>query len=137
MPRVADFADAHHRHWEDAKSLFALDRWANADHLYGLSAECGLKAVMRALGMQVDDEGKPTEKEHREHIDKLWPAYIDFVKHRNGGRYLLDGKPFDNWSIHDRYANRSHFTRLNVAPHRAAAHRIRDVVELATTEGLL
>ena len=39
---------------------------------YGLSAECGLKAVMRALGMQVDDEGAPIDKEHRKHIDKLW-----------------------------------------------------------------
>ena len=72
MPHVADFADAHRRHWEDAESLFDCGHWANADHLYGLSAECGLKAVMRALGMQVDDEGAPIDKEHRKHIDELW-----------------------------------------------------------------
>ena len=39
------------RHWEDAELLFSEKRLANADHLYGFSAECGLKAVMEALGM--------------------------------------------------------------------------------------
>ena len=89
MPRVADFADAHFRHWKDAESLFDHDRWANADHLYGLSAECGLKAVMKKLGMDDDDQGAPMEREHRKHIDKLWPVYIDFVEHRNGGTFFV------------------------------------------------
>lgn len=137
MPRVADIADAHLRHWEDAESLFARGRWANADHLYGLSAECGLKAVMRERGMPVDDQGAPMERKHREHIDKLWPVYLDFVKRRDGQRHLLGGEPFDDWSVHDSYANRSHFTRPNVAPHRAAARRICDIVELAITDSLL
>jgi len=38
-----DFLDPHDRHWEDGERLFGVSRWANADHLYGLSAECGLK----------------------------------------------------------------------------------------------
>ena len=41
----ADFSNAHNRHWQDAELLFCDRRWANADHLYGFSAECGLKAV--------------------------------------------------------------------------------------------
>ena len=45
----ADFLDAHHRHWDDAERLFTAQRWANADHLYGLAAECGLKALMQKL----------------------------------------------------------------------------------------
>lgn len=134
MPHVADFADAHRRHWEDAESLFDCGHWANADHLYGLSAECGLKAVMRALGMQVDDEGAPIDKEHRKHIDKLWLIYMDFAKRRSRWRYLLDEEPFNDWSIHDRYANRSHFTQPNVEPHRAAACRICNMVDRANTD---
>ena len=31
MPRPADFADAHRRHWTDAELLFERERWANAD----------------------------------------------------------------------------------------------------------
>ena len=54
MPHDADFSDAHRRHWEDAELLHAYSRWANADQLYGFSAECGLKAVMQVLGMHVD-----------------------------------------------------------------------------------
>ena len=53
MSHLADFHDAHLRHWQDAELLFRHDRWANADQLYGLSAECGLKAVMRLLEMPV------------------------------------------------------------------------------------
>ena len=40
-----DFLDAHMRHWTDAELLYAAQRWANADHLYGISAECGLKGL--------------------------------------------------------------------------------------------
>ena len=71
MPRPADFADAHRRHLEDAELLFDRERWAKADHLYGLSAECGLKAVMRSLGMPVDAVGMPREREHRQHMPDL------------------------------------------------------------------
>lgn len=69
MAQAADYGDAHLRHWEDAELLFNDDRWANADQLYGFSAECGLKALMRALGgMPVDATGKPTSTKHLKHI---------------------------------------------------------------------
>ena len=72
MPHPADFVDAHHRHRADAELLFENDRWANADQLYGFSAECGLKAVMQACGMPVDGAtGMPTGK-YREHLPKIW-----------------------------------------------------------------
>nr|VFK54807.1 MAG: hypothetical protein BECKTUN1418F_GA0071002_105616 [Candidatus Kentron sp. TUN]VFK55380.1 MAG: hypothetical protein BECKTUN1418D_GA0071000_103118 [Candidatus Kentron sp. TUN]VFK60455.1 MAG: hypothetical protein BECKTUN1418E_GA0071001_105815 [Candidatus Kentron sp. TUN] len=45
----ADFFDAHNRHWQDWEQLFASERWANADHLYGMAAECGLKCLMQAF----------------------------------------------------------------------------------------
>ena len=55
-----DFYDAHHRHWEDAERLYHNERWANADHLYGIAAECGLKRLMIAFGMRCDANGDPT-----------------------------------------------------------------------------
>ena len=45
----ADFLDAHQRHWDDAEHLLQAQRWANADHLYGFAAECGLKAVVAGV----------------------------------------------------------------------------------------
>ena len=85
MPRPPDFIDAHHRHWEDAELLFAHDRWANADQLYGFSADCGLKAAMLAMGMVLNAAGKPADKAHWKHVQDLWPVFRTFSVHRNGG----------------------------------------------------
>ena len=140
MPHPADFINSHRRHLEDADLLFDEARWPNADHLYGLGAECGLKAVMLNLGMKVDDSGTPREREHKQHVNDLWPAFQDFAQDRDGGAYLAllpDGEPFDNWSIRDRYASRHHFCCANVALHRDAAHRIDDLVQCAKLEDAL
>ena len=137
MLHEADFTDAHRRHREDAELLFARDRWANAGHLYGLSAECGLKAVMLSLGMNVDASGTPSEQRHRRHMPELWPVFEDFTRRRDGGAYLAllsDGESFADWSIDHRYANRRHFQRSNVTPHRDAARRVADVVRRAELE---
>ena len=138
MTHPADFADAHGRHWEDAELLFGRERWANAAHLYGLSAECGLKAIMLRLDMDVDDvSGAPREREHRQHMPGLWPVFLDFVDRRSdmlAARTIPDGKLFDDWSIHDRYAHRQWFRRDNVETHRRGAQEILDMVE-RTFEG--
>ena len=128
-----DFVDAHRRHWTDAELLYGRERWPNADHLYGLSAECGLKAVMQRLGM-------PAKicRKYRKHVDELWPKFEDFAQERDGARYLElrpDGKPFADWSIHDRYANRKHFDQGRVGPHREAAQGIRVMVRSMEQDG--
>ena len=129
---ATDFADAHSRHWQDAELLFEHHRWANADQLYGLSAECGLKAVMEKLGMPVGDVGP--EKKYREHVKKLWPVFHDFANGRGGARYLEmlpRGDPFANWAIDARYGKSDDFRPTDVAPHRAATERIAHMVAIA------
>ena len=140
MPHPADFVDAHHRHWADAKLLFEHDRWANADHLYGLSVECGLKAVMQACGMPVEGAtGMPT-KEYREHLPKIWPIFQNFVEAREYAQYLdqlVPGEPFADWSVHDRYAHGGYCEQADVETHRNAADAVGTVVESARQNGLL
>ena len=46
---MLDYADATRRHWDDGLFLLEDRRLANADHLFGLAAECALKAVMLPL----------------------------------------------------------------------------------------
>ena len=137
---ATDFADAHHRHWEDAELLHEHGRWANADQLYDYSAECGLKLVMESLGMKVDDMGVPAEGRHRVHVQELWPEFIAFAgARREGARYLGLMPPdarFADWSHHDRYAHRKHFGRTDAGRHREATDEVRRVVELATEDGL-
>ena len=140
MTYPADFADAHRRHWEDAELLFTHDRWANADQLYGFSAECGLKAVMQALGMDIDAAGVPQLPEHRQHVHALWPAFRTFVAGRSGGWYLHQipaGEPFRDWSHHDRYASRGHYSKPAVVPHQDAARAICLMIQRARLDGRL
>lgn len=140
MPHPADFIDAHHRHRADAELLFESDRWANADQLYGFSAECGLKAVMQACGMPVDSAtGMPT-REYREHLPKIWPIFQNFVEAREYAQYLdqlVPGEPFADWSHHDRYAQGGYCGRTDVEAHRNAADAVGTIVESARQNGLL
>lgn len=137
MPRPADFVDAHRRHWDDAELLLGNERWANADQLYGFSAECGLKAVMQAMGMPVDAAGTPSER-YRKHVRELWPEFRSFAAGPGGARYssrLPKDNPFTDWSHHDRYAASTAFRKTNVEPHREAARKVRDMVRLAMQDG--
>lgn len=136
-PRPADFVDAHRRCLEDAELLFENSRWATADHLYGLSAECGLKAVMKGLGMRVDARGAPVDAQFRKHVRELWSEFGHFVMGRDKPDYVLAGDPFANWSIHDRYANRRRFANEDVAPHRQATFRVRRLIQRAGRDGVL
>lgn len=124
----ADYPDAHLRHWADAELLLQAGRWANADQLYGFSAECGLKAVMVANGMPVDSQGAPAERRHKQHIQVLWDQFLAFAAGRsiaNLLHHLPQRNPFAKWSQDNRYASSGHFDRATVAPHRTAARQVR------------
>ena len=146
-PRLpADFLDATRRHWEDAELLRVEERWANADHLYGLSAECGLKALMQAFGMEMeaDDQGlydKPKKKGDQKHIDTLWKHYEHYRSTREGTKYLLpreydDSNPFDDWSVHQRYVHRNQFDANRLQRHRSGAECVKNLVVEARKEDL-
>ena len=128
MAHPADFANAHVRHWRDAEYLFDAGRWGNADQLYGLSAECGLKAVMVADGLPVDAAGSPARRKHKKHVDTLWGTFRAFVQGRRTGHllhHLPQSNPFTSWSVDNRYANDVHFNQTAAASHRTAARRVR------------
>lgn len=133
MTLQADFAAAHRRHWQDAELLFRSSRLGNADHLYGLSAECGLKAVMERLGMPVDATGLPP-REYRAHVQDLWPQFEAFASRLGGARRVEDlpvGSPFADWSHHHRYARGGYSGENAVSRHRNAADGIRRMVQAA------
>ena len=88
MPNCDDYDDAPRRHLDDADTLFDLDRFANADYLYGLSAECGLKAVIQRERM-IDDEGtRALEPTYRKHLPGLWGLFVDYVSERPGEFFI-------------------------------------------------
>ena len=135
------YADATRRHWDDGLFLLEDRRLANADHLFGLAAECALKAVMLPLGMKLRPSGAPEDRRHG-HIDRLWDEFGAFVSSRGGARYgaLLsaDQNPFaGSWKVDQRYDSRSGFTLAAVASHRDGAQTAKRCLDAAVLDGVI
>jgi hypothetical protein len=135
----SDFLDAHHRHWQDAEQLFSAQRWANADHLYGLAAECGLKRLMLAFGMSVSTTGSPSSNDDRVHANGVWARYETYRSaHPRGANYgLPSSNPFQNWHVSQRYAHQRHFNQGRADGHREGARRVGELINRASIVGLL
>jgi hypothetical protein len=109
----ADFQDAARRHHTDALLLDQRQRYGNADHLYGIAAECMLKAIMVGLGAPVSNRGNPQDQAHRTHINELWGEFCAFVGGAGGSSYLpfpSHHRPFADWNVSQRYAPQRLFT---------------------------
>lgn len=136
----ADFLDAHERHWNDAGALFQAQRWANADHLYGLAAECGLKQLMMRFGMAVDSStGSPIDRKDWRHVNNIWAR---FESYRSGKLEGIDyglpmPNPFGDWDVSDRYAHQSNFDQARAQSRQAGAMVICRLVKKAQREGLI
>ncbi len=134
-----DFRDAHERHWEDAELLFEKNQWANADHLYGIAAECGLKSLMLSFGMPFDSgKDRPQEPDDRTHIDTIQTRYETYRCQHPAGKYILTNPSiFDDWKASQRYANRSNFDCIRATTHRKGAIDVCNIVRQAQLDGLL
>ncbi|MCQ8181880.1 hypothetical protein NP603_12245 [Methylomonas sp. SURF-1] len=134
-----DFLDSHQRHWDDAERLYVANRWANADHLYGLAAECGLKGLIEKL------EGRSLTSDERVHVmegRKPSNAWDKFESCRHGKTHgckfvMPASNPFTNWDVSQRYYNQSQFDQARVDPHREGAKMVSRFIAIADQEGLL
>jgi hypothetical protein len=135
-----DYFDAMKRHWEDAELLWnqVPQRFANADQLYGLVAECGLKALMTKLvnGYFDHNRGRPSNRADLVHADGIWNCYMNYSQGGAAARYALptNTNPFGQWEIDDRYANRMHFIHARVDGHRNAALIVKKLVDQAVRQ---
>lgn len=135
-----DFLGAFERHRADADLLLENERWPNADQLYGFAAECGLKAVMRALGMRLTNDGSPEMRSHRVHIDRLWSEFHAFAAGRGVEPYavmLPVENPFSDWAVSQRYYRSEEITQDRVSRHQEALRHVHRVVSRARVDGRL
>ncbi len=136
----ADFLDAHQRHWDDAERLFLAQRWANADHLYGMSAECGLKRLMTAFGMPYDSsKDRPGEEKDRRHANGIWDRFETYRSgHLQGVNYTLNSaNPFQHWDVSQRYARQTEFDQARAQGHQAGAKIVCILIKKAQREGVI
>ncbi len=132
MTRPADYIDAHERHWQDAEFLFRNGRWDNASQLHGFSAECGLKALMKNVVMQVDQQGKPVDPKYLKHIQGVWPLFRAFAAGRQSAKllsYVSGNNPFVDWSQNDRYAGSTTFIQSAGVRHKRGAESVHLMVQ--------
>ncbi|MBA3891468.1 MAG: SAM-dependent methyltransferase [Gemmatimonadaceae bacterium] len=129
---------AHQRHWRDAQHLEQHGRRDNADHLYGFAAECGLKALMLAFGMQLE-LGAPKDQADRVHADRIWTRYEAYRSgYAAATQFQLSGKnPFASWQASDRYARTGAVGVKRLRAHRAGADQVVRLVNLGRQKGLL
>ena len=133
-----DFLDAMERHWQDAQLLGSPKqlRLANADHLYGMAAECGLKALMATQGMDLENDEIHKEK-YKKHINATWAHFSDFRQGTLATYALTSKNPFNDWLVEQRYAAVANFDAARVDKHKTGAKQVYDLVLRAKDEGLL
>src|SRR6202000_1388751 len=99
-------------------------RLGTSDHLFGLAAECALKAILQAHGVIPPPPARPADKRARAkfstHIDELWEEYVAWA----AGTSTLElpaTSSFGSWRAHDRYQHDDFFTLPRVEMHRTGA----------------
>ncbi|MEA1050843.1 hypothetical protein U5801_13645 [Lamprobacter modestohalophilus] len=133
-----DFRDAALRHLDDAELLLNDNCIPNADQLFGLSAECSLKAVMVGLGLATHPDGTPQDYGHKVHMPDLWAAFQSFASGRLASRYLdaMDiQNPFVDWDVEQRYWNSSAIQGAATQNHHLAALQCIESLERLIADG--
>lgn len=153
VPPPVAYEFAARRHMTDAEALFISGRLANAGQLYGFVAECGLKALMIACGIQAGADGgvpgkrpAPDKGKHplREHVPVLMTNItVDFQIIPDGvqaNRYLAlvpSRNDFHDWLIDHRYWRDTALPMSSVNLWRAAAREITTMLDQAKQDGVL
>jgi hypothetical protein len=142
----SNFAVAGQRHLQDAQMLHQQQRWANTDHLSGVAAECGLKAILlEFLGGRLNNSGKPTHptkppKHHYGHINVMWSELAATSHGRGGAQFaalISEACPFSNWDVGERYSDGTHIDETRAGEHLSAAQRILSLHQQARIDGVL
>jgi len=119
------FAQSAVRHWLDAIKLEAASRTDNADQLFGLAAECGIKtALVTFPGIYKDGA---LDEQYKKHINELWNRVaLQGLQKRFPGllAFLRSANPFHDWNTNQRYAADGIVTAEALERHKSGARRI-------------
>lgn len=132
-----DFFAAARRLFRGAQNLDGLVEPARhtANHLYGLSAECALKATMQRLSGRRDSQ---MPRERRVHLPRIWFEYQRFLSGALSANYILDSPMalLNEWDINQRYLDDTYLTEAVHAKQVYEAKRIVRLLDELRLDGL-
>lgn len=141
-----NFHGAALRHYEDAGLLHQNQRDANAGHLYGFVAECGLKSLLVAGGLTTEPDGDIAKiragTDFRWHADKLANQINmvqTFLEGRRMAGYLAripDISNFSNWKTDHRYYDETSIP-ASLEQWCAAASQVMEMLDAAKADGAI
>ncbi|MFH0133256.1 hypothetical protein ACGLHS_23805 [Variovorax sp. VaC1] len=105
MAFTPDMPASARRHLEAGDKLNDGDRRDVAGYLYGISAECALKAMMLEAGMR--PKGERRNDPFYLHFPQLRTVLLDSLQGRRAGplsNFVADHGFFSNWAVEMRYA---------------------------------
>ncbi len=136
---------AARRHMIDARLLLNANRVANAGQLFGIVAECGLKALVIACGVAPDAKGEiPRNHRFRQHIpvlkDRLVAEGNLIPDGQRATKYILSlahSTKLGDWLIDHRYWSDAALPVGSVDGWRVAAEEILQALDTAKEDGVL
>ncbi|HDR9249898.1 hypothetical protein [Burkholderia vietnamiensis] len=131
---MENYADAAGRHWGDGLLLERESRLENADQLYGIAAECAIKAALITSAGNCASNG--LAKAYKAHIDELWDriAANALPRHLAALPPLLKmDNPYSDWRIDQRYAGNGIVTADALERHKTMAKRLVSAVGVVGT----
>lgn len=131
----ANFHEAARRTYGDAEHLDAAGRVGGADHLFGIAAECALKAILAAPNVAVITSDPP-KKPFKCHIDKLWQEFQAAASGLPCAIPALGTNPFASWLAEHRYEADSFFTAARLEAHKNGAFEAMKMFEAAALAGV-
>lgn len=141
-----NYIQAAERQFDAAKLLHGTDAPKHhvvAGHIVGLAAECGLKALLGAVGHLDTQTGGVLggrRDPHYCHIEQVWPLVQFTLTGRNGSRIvsrLPAGHPFSNYSVDQRYADKSDIPDVDFPKWMDACEAVLDTLQWAKLDGLV
>lgn len=120
---MEDFNDSAIRHLQDAELLYGQNpqRLANASHLFGVSAECSLKAIAKHLVPTARFGGRnghiPTLFSELQNISPAIASNASLAS-----KIAVLQQHFASWQVSERYASQATFASNRVSQEQVGAN---------------
>lgn len=129
---MENYSSAAVRHWKDAELLARENRVENADHHYGIAAECAIKKVLVAF--PAFSASGMLDSSYKQHINVLWNKVGHQSLQKSYPKLLAILKvsnAFSDWDVNQRYFVDGAVTSAALASHKRTASHLLGAVNLS------